>query len=59
MILSLICVSGLNERGDENMTEGKVCGMCECTVAAQWIKKHGTYTCGACMQEMWDMAHLD
>lgn len=33
--------------------------MCECTVAAQWIKKHRTYICGACMQEMKDMMDYD
>ncbi len=41
------------------MSEEKKCGMCESTSAEQWIKKYGTYTCGACMQEMWDMVHLD
>lgn len=39
--------------------DNKKCGNCETTVAEQWIVKHGTYTCGACMQEMWDMEHLD
>jgi len=41
------------------MNEEKKCGMCECTEAAQWIKKYGTYTCGACMQEMKDMVDYD
>jgi hypothetical protein len=41
------------------MSEVKKCGMCESTEAAQWVEKHGTYTCGACMQEMKDMVDLD
>ena len=41
------------------MEKEKKCGMCECTEAAQWIKKYGTYTCGACMQEMKDMMDYD
>jgi len=42
------------------MSKEKICDMCECTVAAQWIKNYdGTYTCGACMQEMKDMVDYD
>jgi|TARA_B100000287_G_scaffold355140_1_gene345659 hypothetical protein len=48
----------MNEKKKTN--EKKKCGMCECTDAPQWVKGFdGTYTCGACMQEMKDMVDYD
>ena len=42
------------------MSDEKKCGMCECTEASQWVRGfNGTYTCGACMQEMKDMVDFD
>jgi len=48
------------QREDKYMSEEKKCGMCECTEASQWVRGFGgTYTCGACMQEMKDMVDFD
>ena len=41
------------------MSDEKKCDMCKCTEAKQWIVTHKTYTCGACMQEIKDMADYD
>ena len=41
------------------MEKEKKCGMCGCTESSQWIKRYGTYTCGACMQEIKDMIDYD
>lgn len=41
------------------MSEEKKCGMCECTSAEQWIRRHNTWICGACMQELRDLLDYD